>query len=71
MTGGAQQALSAAINLHHGDEERARCVCDSRYVTANMVEVSMSVLCAHVQHRIMFVKISGDSDPLKKQKQTL
>lgn len=37
LTGGAQHALSAAINLHHGGFESERGVCDRRYVSGNEV----------------------------------
>ena len=37
LTGGAQQALNAAINLHHGGFESERGVCDRRYVSGNEV----------------------------------
>ena len=37
LTGGAQHALSAAINLHHGGLESERGVCDRRYVFGNEV----------------------------------
>lgn len=37
LTGGAQRALNAAINLHHGGFERERGVCDRRYVSGNEV----------------------------------
>lgn len=37
LTGGAQHALSAAINLHHGGFKSERGVCDRRYVSGNEV----------------------------------
>lgn len=37
LTGGAQQALNAAINLHHGRFESERGVCDRGYVSGNEV----------------------------------
>lgn len=52
LTGGAQHALSAAINLHHGGFERERGVCDRRYVSGNEVWVPESAdtvcVCARV-----------------------
>lgn len=37
LTGGAQQALNAAINLHHGGFESEQGACDRRYVSGNEV----------------------------------
>jgi len=37
LTGGAQQALNAAINLHHGRYESGGGVDDKRYVSGNEV----------------------------------
>lgn len=53
MTGWAQQALNAAINLHHGDGERARCVC----VTADML-LQTRWRCLWVYSTHMFVQHS-------------
>lgn len=37
LTGGAQQVLNAAINLHRGGFESVQGVCDRRYVSGNEV----------------------------------
>ncbi len=56
LTGGAQQALNAAINLHHGGFESEQGVFDRRYVSGDEVLVSESVcsVCVCVCTSIQF-----------------
>lgn len=79
LTGGAQQALNAAINLHHGGLESERGVRDRRYVSGNEVWVCLRVvrcvvfMCLYRRSilafiplkMILLVKTSEPSEPVK------
>lgn len=67
LTGGAQQALNAAINLHHCRFESEQGVCDRRYVSGNEVWVSGSTLCVYFYYQHYTAEKVSEPPSLKKK----